>query len=230
MRKTKIICTTGPETESLETRTTLEHRTQRHLDEICEFLACETPREWIEHAVNEQEVLLIDHANCEKKAANTALNLMFRHVEDFAFLHSLSKLAREELRHFEQVIEIMEARGIEYQVLEASRYAGGLRKLVRSSGDGRLVDTLIIGAFIEARSCERFAALEPFLDPELAAFYHSLLRSEARHYRNYLAFAQKVAGDQGISARIELVRSKEAELISSPDPQFRFHSGVPAAA
>jgi len=213
----------------MKRRASLAEITARSLDEIRAFLGCETPQAWIDRALQEQDTLLIDHANCEKKAASTALNLMFRHVDDFAFLHSLSKLAREELRHFEQVIDIMDKRGVEYRVLDASRYAGGLRAVVRSSGDARLIDTLIVGAFIEARSCERFAAIEPFLDEELGAFYHSLLRSEARHYRNYLDFAQKVAGREDISGRIQLVRECESELITSSDAQFRFHSGVPVA-
>jgi len=198
------------------------------LEDILAFLPCSTPRAWIEAALCNQELLLIDHANCEKKAASTALNLMFRYVGDFDFLGALSRLAREELRHFEQVIGLMDARDVVYRHVEASRYARGLRELVRSFEPARLVDTLIVGAFIEARSCERFASLVPHLDDELARFYASLLRSESRHYHSYLAFARRAAGDEDLSGRITEFARREAELILGPDTEFRFHSGTPA--
>ena len=71
------------------------------MQSIHEFLLCETPSEWITEAIKHPEVLLIDHANCEKKAAGSALNMMYRYVDDFELLNKMSRLAREELRHFE---------------------------------------------------------------------------------------------------------------------------------
>ena len=100
---------------------------------IQRFLSCGTPRAWVDWALQNPDILLIDHANCEKKAASTALNLMYRYVEHHQLLHKLSRLAREELRHFEQVIAIMKARGIDYPQIAASRYAGELRKQVRTT-------------------------------------------------------------------------------------------------
>ncbi|MCK9502967.1 MAG: tRNA isopentenyl-2-thiomethyl-A-37 hydroxylase MiaE [Porticoccaceae bacterium] len=196
------------------------------LVEIKAFLACETPALWVEEALRQQSVLLIDHANCEKKAAGTAMSLMYKYINHSDLLNKMSKLAREELRHFEQVLEIMSARNIAYVHVSASRYAAELRKLIRPQEPWKLVDTLIIGAFIEARSCERFAALAPHLDAELAKFYTSLLKSESRHYRDYLSLAKKVAGVD-ISDRIALVAEAEKRLIESPDDEFRFHSGLP---
>jgi tRNA-(ms[2]io[6]A)-hydroxylase len=197
---------------------------------VHELLGCPTPQPWVAAARAQQELLLIDHANCEKKAAATALNLMFRYGERLPELQeSLSKLAREELRHFEQVTRIMRARGIAYQPLTAARYAEGLRKQLRKSEPQRLTDLLVIGAFIEARSCERFEALLPVLDEELAGFYRGLHAAEARHFRLYLGLAEKY-GAGGVAERIESLRPVEAELIGSVDSEFRFHSGVPAAA
>jgi tRNA-(ms[2]io[6]A)-hydroxylase len=196
------------------------------LAEIKAFLPCETPVAWIEEALRQQSVLLIDHANCEKKAAGTAMSLMYKYINHSDLLNKMSKLAREELRHFEQVLEIMIGRGIKYVHVSASRYAAELRKLIRPQEPWKLVDTLIIGAFIEARSCERFAALAPHLDAELAKFYTSLLKSEGRHYRDYLSLAKKIAGAD-ISDRIAIVGETEKRLIESPDPEFRFHSGLP---
>lgn len=196
------------------------------MQEIKEFLLCETPDSWVEQALSEPELLLIDHANCEKKAAGTALNLMYRYVDDFDFLHKMSRLAREELRHFEQVISIMEKRGMTYPQITPSRYAGQLRKPVRTFEPARLIDTMIVGAIIEARSCERFAKLAPHLDDELNKFYVSLLKSESRHYRDYLELAQRAAGDDSIDERVQFFLEREKGLVESDDEEFRFHSGV----
>lgn len=135
-------------------------------------------------------------------------------------------LIKEELHHFHQVMKIMHARGVAYDRLTASRYAKGLMRAVRTWEPATLIDKLICGAYIEARSCERFARLAPWLDDDLARFYRSLLRSEARHYQDYLDLAQQVAGED-ISLRVRQIGEVEAQLILTPDTQFRFHSGVP---
>ncbi len=193
---------------------------------INEFLLCETPDAWIQEALKHPEIMLIDHANCEKKAAGTALNLMYRYVDNFELLNKMSRLAREELRHFEQVIAIMQARGIEYEQISASRYAADLRKPVRTYEPARLIDTLVVGAIIESRSCERFEKLAPHLDEELEKFYTSLLKSEARHYQDYLTLAEKAAEGESIQDRIDLFLARDKELVESGDSDFRFHSGV----
>ncbi|WP_323844003.1 tRNA-(ms[2]io[6]A)-hydroxylase [Microbulbifer magnicolonia] len=197
------------------------------LSAIHEFLLCPTPDAWVQAALAEPELMLVDHANCEKKAAGTALNLMFRYLDNFDLLNKMSRLAREELRHFEQVLAIMHKRGVRYPHISASRYAAGLREQVRGAEPGRLVDTLICGAIIEARSCERFARIAPHLDEELQRFYLSLLKSEARHFRDYLTLAQKAAGED-IQPRVQQLLEVERELVEGDDGEFRFHSGVPA--
>ena len=191
------------------------------------FLPCPTPDAWVAQALlrDQEPILLIDHANCEKKAAATALSLMHRYTDNPVLLNKMSRLAREELRHFEQVIKIMAARDITYEPLSASRYAQGLHKGVRRQEPGRLIDTLIVGALIEARSCERFARLAPELDKELGDFYFSLLKSEARHYSDYLRLAESLVSDGDLADRLEYFRGLEAELVESEDTEFRFHSG-----
>lgn len=196
------------------------------LSAIHDFLLCSTPDAWVQAALAEPELMLVDHANCEKKAAGTALNLMFRYLDNFELLNKMSRLAREELRHFEQVLAIMQKRGIDYPHISASRYAAGLREQVRSNEPARLVDTLICGAIIEARSCERFARIAPHLDEELQKFYLSLLKSEARHFRDYLTLARK-ATDEDIEPRVRQLLEVERELVEGQDGEFRFHSGVP---
>ena len=136
----------------------------------------------------------------------------------------MSRLAREELRHFEQVLAIMNKRGVAYTHLTPARYAAGLREAVRKDDPGRLVDVLIVGAIIEARSCERFAALAPHLDEKLAEFYNSLLKSEARHYQDYLKLAVQ-ANSGPVDERVADFMAIEQKLIEEPDSEFRFHSG-----
>lgn len=194
--------------------------------EIKAFLPCETPDAWVKNALDNQSLLLIDHAHCEKKAASTALSLMYRYVEHTALLNQMSRLAREELRHFEQVLALMVKRGVRYGHLSPSRYAASLRAAVREEEPGRLIDVLIVGAIIEARSCERFAKLAPHLDAELREFYQSLLASEARHFLLYLDLARSLASeDADLDARIHLFLGIEQALVQNPDTVFRFHSG-----
>ena len=191
------------------------------------ILLCATPQAWLEQALSNLPTLLIDHANCEKKAASTAMNLMFRYVDRTDLLIKMSQLAREELLHFEQVVSLMDTMDIEYQHLTASGYAAGLREPIRTHEPAKLVDTLIVGAFVEARSCERFAALIPSLEGELQRFYRSLLKSEYRHYEDYLELAHLYAGED-ISERVKEFAELEKILIERPDPEFRFHSGTPS--
>jgi tRNA-(ms[2]io[6]A)-hydroxylase len=242
------------------------------LKPINAFLKCDTPQSWIDEAIKPENfaTLIIDHANCELKAAQTAMLLLRRYAvdqqssdallawlkpyEDFVyrkvgngdFSHyiSLSKqlisksdlehgdeliskmvlLIKEELHHFQQVWEILQSRGIAYDNLTASRYARGMMKGVRTHEPAKLSDTLICGAYIEARSCERFAKLAPYLDDELEKFYVSLLRSEARHFQDYLMLANTVSATS-IDERVTFFGEKEAKLIQMPDKEFRFHSG-----
>ncbi len=201
------------------------------------FLGCETPKSWLDEALQNLEILMQDHANCEKKAASTAMNLMFRYSFFVDLQVKLAQLVREEMLHYEQVLEFMNKRGQQWTGLSAGRYAGGLRKEIRTYEPEALIDVLVIGAFVEARSCERFYALAPHVDDELGRYYRYLLKSESRHFEDYLALAMDVAKTaklknpkEAIQARIEHIREVEKSLILSPDEMFRFHSGVPVKA
>ena len=201
---------------------------------VMTFLGCQTPQAWLDEATQQLPLLMQDHANCEKKAAGTAMNLMFRYSFFNDLQVKLAQLVREEMLHYEQVLGLMHKRGQEWQALSAGRYASGLRKEVRTYEPEALIDILIIGAFVEARSCERFYALAPLVDEELGRYYRYLLKSESRHFEDYLALALDVAQsanmkdpEEDIQSRIEHIREVEKNLILSPDPVFRFHSGVP---
>lgn len=197
------------------------------LPEIHDFLGCRTPDAWVQAAVQQQEVMLLDHKNCEFKAASTALSLIAKYGQHLDLINYMSRLAREELVHHEQVLRILKKRKIGLRPVSASRYASGLRAVVRTHEPHKLVDTLVVGAFIEARSCERFEAVVPHLDEELSKFYFGLLKSEARHFQNYLRFAYQYGDAADVERSVARVRAVERELIESPDTEFRFHSGVP---
>ena len=230
-----------------------------NIDHILEFLPCKTPQAWIEEAAKPENlpVLLVDHANNELKAAQSAMTVIGRYrtgsfqagrrgdvavqvggkkaefqltmQDQLDLLNKMSRLAREELRHYEQVLAIMVRRDIACLHLGAGRYAGRLSAAIRTFEPGRLVDTLIMGAFIEARSCERFSALAPRLDDELAKFYRSLLKSESRHFQDYLTLAEAINGAP-VDDRVALFAGIERETIESSDEEFRFHSGTPKLA
>jgi tRNA 2-(methylsulfanyl)-N6-isopentenyladenosine37 hydroxylase len=195
-------------------------------------LAAATPAAWYEAAVAALDLLLVDHANCEKKAASSALGLMFAYADDVELGLALARLAREELRHYEQVLGVMRRLGIRYARLAPGRYAGELRRAVATAEPARRLDLLITGALIEARSAERFRGLVPRLAAELAALYHGLEAAEARHTNLYLVHAERYAVRAGLdlAARYAALAALEAELATRPDATLRFHSGPPAAA
>jgi tRNA-(ms[2]io[6]A)-hydroxylase len=199
-------------------------------ENIAAFLTVSTPEEWLSEATERLPELLLDHANCELKAASTALGFLYRYPERSALAQRMSRLAREELRHFEQVRSIMDEMGIPFERLSASRYAGKLRDVASKEEPQKLLDLLLIGAIIEARSCERFAAIAPRLPRKLGRFYSGLLASESRHFEHYIAYARSEGGVDaaGIDARLAELKAIEAALVLSPDSDFRFHSGKPA--
>ena len=194
------------------------------------LLRVATPAAWIAQACADRDTLLIDHANCEKKAASTALSLMFAYAEDLDLTAHMSRLAREELRHYEQVARLIRSLGVVPRRLAPGRYAGGLRRLVAAGEPQREVDLMICGAFIEARSCERFGALGAAIGAPLADLFSGLHAAEARHFRTYLDLARRAAARAGldIETRIAAFGLQEADLITTPDEEFRFHSGPPS--
>lgn len=187
-----------------------------------------TATAWFERAAANWRELLVDHANCEKKAASTALSLIFTYADDMTLCAQLSKLAREELKHFEQVQQVMRELEVPFMRMAPARYADGLRRAVRREEPERLLDLLICGALIEARSCERFEGLMTYLSAPLREFYAELARSEARHHLLYLRLAEERFGAVATGAALSRLSAVEAELATAPDRQFRFHSGTPA--
>ncbi|MFC3907627.1 tRNA-(ms[2]io[6]A)-hydroxylase [Legionella dresdenensis] len=198
------------------------------LQTLNDFIRLPTPDRWLAAVADNLPLLLVDHAHCERKAAATAINLISKYPHHKELVALMSPLAREEMLHFEKVIDLMQLRGIKFGSLTPSDYAQQLHALAtRANNQERLRDLLLIGAIIEARSCERFCALVPILeDKVLARFYSTLLKSEARHYQDYLHLANLYG--EGVEERLDCFLKVENRLISAEDSVFRFHSGVPA--
>ncbi len=184
-----------------------------------------TDEEWISRARVDLEDVLIDHAHCEKKAASTAVGLLFRYPERRELLEPLAALAREELAHFTEVLRHLDRLGIAYRRLRPSPYAGRLLEAVRDEEPERLIDTLLCLALIEARSCERMKLLAGALDdPELRALYSGLLASEARHHQIYVDLACAVVAPDQVRARLLELSEHESRVIGTPAFMTRMHA------
>jgi tRNA-(ms[2]io[6]A)-hydroxylase len=171
------------------------------------------------------DTIVLDHAHCEKKAASTAVSLLFRYPERLALMRPLSELAREELEHFEQVLEVIEDRGGVLERQHPSTYAKRLCSEIRTSEPGRLVDTLLCCALIEARSCERMQLLAENLEDEaLAGLYRGLLHSEARHHQIYVDLAAGVVGMDLTLKRLDALAAHEAAVLEGGEQPVRLHS------
>lgn len=185
-----------------------------------------TADRWLSQVDADLPSILVDHAHCEKKAAGTAMNLLFAYGTQVPQLcGELSEIVVEELDHFRQVLALLEKRGIPYGSMKPSCYGRKLNDLVRPGEPHRAIDRLLIASLIEARSCERFSLLrEHVQDAELAEFYGSLFESEARHHSTYVRMARNFAEDDEIRHRLDELSEAEAEIIAEGDSLARMHS------
>jgi tRNA-(ms[2]io[6]A)-hydroxylase len=192
-------------------------------------LASSTDPSWAPDARDHLEEILLDHAHCEKKAASTAMSLIFRYPERPGLMIPLARLAREELAHFEEVIEALRARGLEYRRLTPSPYAARLMTAVRTHEPAKLLDTLLCCALIEARSCERMRLLSEVLaDPALVKLYRGLLACEARHFDTYLDLARNEAlvPEDQLIARLAQLAEHEASVLRETPGDTRLHGAT----
>lgn len=188
-------------------------------------LQSETSPEWVAQACANVDVLLVDHAHCEKKAASNAINFLFRYAQIPQLQIPLSELAREEMEHFELVLGVIRKRGGELHKLEPSAYGGKLHSAVRKGDPVFLLDTLLVAALIEARSCERMRLLSRALpDAELRELYAGLLASEARHHQLYVDLATSLFPREDVIARLAELSAHEAACLRVPAPELRMHS------
>ena len=191
------------------------------------MLHLQTPTDprWLAQVDAHLDLILIDHAHCEKKAAGTALNLIFYYVENRELCQEMTQIVQEELEHFHMVLDLLERRGIKFRRIKPSQYGRKLGDLVCKQEPQRAVDRLLVAGLIEARSCERFNALAEHVDdPELAEFYRSLFESEARHHTTYTRLAKDFAPADIVQQRLEELYATEAAIIAEGEPQARMHS------
>ena len=181
---------------------------------------------WVQAACADVPTLLIDHAHCEKRAASTAVRYLFKYPDWPALVGAMSRLAREELVHFERVLKELEARGVPFRGLASANYAAELLARVRSTdARARKVDEMLCCALIEARSHERFVRLGAAVDDaRLAKFYGELAEAEARHGEIYVELAAEAAG-QDVQARLDELAAAEAEIVARPGQPTRMHAG-----
>jgi tRNA-(ms[2]io[6]A)-hydroxylase len=189
------------------------------------FLQTPTSPAWIQQALANLDLILLDHAQCERKAAGVAMSLINRYPSDRELVKVLTAIAQEELTHFAQVNQWLERRTISFVPLPPPPYGAGLRQQVRPLEPHRQLDVLLVSALIEARSHERLGLLsEHCLDPELAQFYHSLMASEARHYGAYWMLATGRFPRVEVEARLEVLATAESQMLADLHPQPRIHS------
>ncbi len=188
-------------------------------------LARPSPPCWLPSVQNRLDLLLIDHAHCEKKAAGTAMNLLFAYVEDQELCKEMTEIVREELEHFQMVLDILNRRAIKFRKLSPSSYGRKLNDLVRKDEPNKAVDRLLVAGLIEARSCERFALLRDGLnDIELAAFFGGLFESEARHHSAYVRLAKHFQSEERVELRLVELAEAEAAILEASEDEPRMHS------
>jgi len=188
-------------------------------------LKSDSSQRWLKQVHAETATVLIDHAHCEKKAAGTALNLIFAYVEDEELCREMALIVNEELEHFQMVRDLLKQRGIPFRRLKPSNYGNQLHELIRTQEPNRAVDRLLVAGLIEARSCERFGILRKhLLDNELRDFYDSLFESEARHHAVYVRLAKHFASDEAVMQRLDELALAEAKIIANGDENPRMHS------
>lgn len=180
---------------------------------------------WLAQVDAHLDEILIDHGHCEKKAAGTALNLIFHYVEDTELCREMSFIVNEELEHFQMVLDLLARRGIRFRRLKPSSYGRELNDLVRKQEPQKAVDRLLVAGLIEARSCERFHVLaEHVKDAELKSFYGGLFESEARHHTTYTRLAKHFAPEDIVMARLDELAALEAAVIDRGEELPRMHS------
>lgn len=184
-----------------------------------------TSAAWLEQALGNIDTILLDHSHCERKAASTAINMMFRYPSNHKLVRQLTAIAQEELEHFEQVNQILERRGIHLAPLNAPPYGKGLMSQVRTQEPHRMLDSLLVSGLIEARSHERLGLLGSHLpDPQLAAFYRGLMASEARHFGIYWLLADTYFDRPLVQSRLNELAIFESNLLANLHPEPRIHS------
>ncbi len=180
---------------------------------------------WLKQVDEHLDLILVDHAHCEQKAAGVAMGLMFDYVENEELCVQMTEIINEELEHFHMVLEVLKSRSIRFRRIKPGTYGGNMKQLAGKQEPNKAVDRLLVASLIEARSCERFVLLRDHLeDQQLVDFYGSLYESEARHHTTYVRLARHYAPEERVTARLDELAAEEAKIIEAGCDLPRMHS------
>ncbi|MBF13636.1 MAG: tRNA-(ms[2]io[6]A)-hydroxylase [Legionellales bacterium] len=186
-----------------------------------------TDLRWAQSALANLGILLNDHAILEKKAAVVAIDMMKYFPKSPKTLCRLSKLAREEMRHFELVTQFVEQNSYDQIQMKPVSYMRNLFSLVDSANRTQaLRDRLLIASIIEARAHERFDCLIPLLNGKLAAFYTKLSHAEKRHQDIYFTLCLELVGESKTLDRLSELLDEERRILLATQDRFGFFSCV----
>ena len=192
---------------------------ERLLETVPELpLLSVTPEGWAALAAHHLPDFLSDHAVCERQAALFALNLVAHYPEDAELVDRMTALAAEEIAHLRRVAGLLHRRGLKPARRRPNPYVQALHARIRTEGEPRLkIDRLLVGALIEARSCERFTCLLGVIqdrDPELADLLSDLGPAEKRHWEMFYGLAAREAEESWLAGHWRAWLEHERETIA----------------
>lgn len=185
-----------------------------------------TDPRWVNVAEENIEEILTDHAYCEQKAASSAISIIILYPEYPHIVSAMAALAQEEMEHFQRVHNIILKRGYTFGRDRKDDYVNQLFGFLMKGNtrEKRLVDHLLLGAMIEARSCERFKSLsEGIADQELADFYRELMESEAGHYTMFITLARTVLPREYVDQRWQEWLDFEEQIMRNLTNTYTIH-------
>jgi len=188
-------------------------------------VGCPSKPEWLNAVMNDFDTFLQDHADCERKASAMAMSFVAKYPDRMEILPELIETAVEELEHFQQVYQIMEARGVQLPSgMGKDLYVTQLIKACRSEREERFLDRLLVASVVETRGAERFRLVaEALEDNGLKKFYKALWTSEAKHGYVFVKMALNYFDDDVVYERLRFFIEKETEIINGLEIKAALH-------
>ena len=174
-----------------------------------------TDPRWVNLAEMDLEDILTDHAFCEQKAATACISLIQSFPDKIEMVKALAPIVTEEWGHFRLVLRELEKRNLTLGFQRKDDYVSQLLKVrINGTRDVNLIESLLICALIEARSCERFRLLSLHIsDESLRDFYHDFMIAEANHYRMFLDLAIHYGSQETVMKRWKEFLEAEAKIM-----------------
>ncbi len=179
---------------------------------------------WTEAVLHDFDAFLRDHANCERKASGSAMNMVSHYPDRQELVAAMIDLAREELEHFHGVYQHMASRGLALGPDLKDPYVHRLSREYRKGSDAYFLDRLLAGGILEARGCERFGLVAKALTTgPLKDFYRAITRSEARHQDLFVRLALLYFDPAAVEARLDELLEVEACIVAELPPRPALH-------